>query len=82
MAIAFVLLAAFSVHRLFFAAPPGPAVDQLVLSGDAMGTTWEVRIAGEDLDEGLRAQAKDVIEKRLAEIDLWFSSWRPDSDTR
>ena len=80
MAIAFVLLAAFSVHRLFFAAPPGPAVDQLVLSGDAMGTTWEVRIAGEDLDEGLRAQAKDVIEKRLAEIDLWFSSWRPDSE--
>jgi thiamine biosynthesis lipoprotein len=80
MAIAFVLLAAFSVHRLYFAAPTGPSLDVIVLSGDTMGTTWEVRIAGEDLDESLRKQAQAMIEKRLAEIDLWFSTWRPDSE--
>lgn len=80
MAIAFVLLSAFTIHRLFFATPPGPAVDELVLSGDTMGTTWEVRIAGPDLDEKLRARALEVVEKRLAEIDLWFSTWRPDSE--
>ena len=80
MAIAFVLLATFTIHRLYFAAPTGPALDLLVLSGDTMGTTWEVRIAGEDLDESLRKQAQAMIEQRLAEIDLWFSTWRPDSE--
>lgn len=80
MGIAFVLLLVFTVHRLYFAAPPGPAVDQLVLSGETMGTTWEVRIAGDDLDERLRARAQATIEKRLAEVDLWFSTWRPDSE--
>ncbi|MEZ4333286.1 MAG: FAD:protein FMN transferase [Myxococcota bacterium] len=80
MAIAFVLLAALTVHRLFFAAPPGPSPDVLVLDGDTMGTTWEVRIAGPDLDEALREQARAEIDKRLAEIDLWFSTWRPDSE--
>lgn len=80
MAIAFVLLAAFTIHRFYFATPPGPAVDELVLSGETMGTTWEVRIAGQGLDDALRARAQDVIEKHLAEIDLWFSTWRPDSE--
>jgi thiamine biosynthesis lipoprotein len=80
MAIAFVLLAGLSIHRLLLAPAPGPAVDVLVLSGDTMGTTWEVRIAGEDLDEALRSEAQRLIEARLAEIDLWFSTWRPDSE--
>ncbi|MBY0398664.1 FAD:protein FMN transferase [Myxococcota bacterium] len=80
MAIAFVLLSGVTIHRFFFATPPGAAVDELVLSGETMGTTWEVRIAGEGLDESLRARAQDVIENRLAEIDLWFSTWRPDSE--
>ena len=57
MAIAFVLLVGLSIHRLLLAPAPGPAVDVLVLSGDTMGTTWEVRIAGEDLDEALRSDA-------------------------
>jgi len=80
IAIAFVLLAGFTVHRLFFAAPPGPARESLVLSGEAMGSTWQVRIAGPDLDEALAARARAEIERRLAEIDLWFSTWRKDSE--
>jgi thiamine biosynthesis lipoprotein len=80
MAIAFLLLAALSVHRLFFAAPPSAAPDEIVLSGDTQGTTWEVRLAGNDLDDRLRERARAVIQKRLAEVDLWFSTWRPDSE--
>ncbi len=78
--IAFIALTAFLVDRLFFAAPSVPTSDPLVLSGKALGTTWEVRIAGEDLDDGLRARAQEEIEKRLGEIDLWLSADRPDSE--
>lgn len=80
MAIVFVLLLGLTVHRLFFAAAPGPPLDQIVISGETMGTTFEVRIAGEGLDERLREQARSMIDERLAEIDLWFSTWRPDSE--
>lgn len=80
MAIAFVLLVGLTVHRLFFAEPPAPATDLLVLSGDTMGTTWEVRLAGPDLDEALEAKVRGEIEQRLDEIDRWFSTWRPDSE--
>lgn len=80
MALAFVLLTGLTVHRLFFAAPPEAAPSELVLEGETMGTTWSVRIAGADLDEELRERARAEIEKRLAEIDLWFSTWRPDSE--
>lgn len=80
MAIAFVLLAGVTIHRLFFAAPPGPDPGELVLNGETMGTTWEVRIAGQDLDERLHASAQASIDERLDEIDRWFSTWRPDSE--
>ncbi len=78
--IAVALLAAFFIHRLYFATPAGPTPDLLVLSGQALGTTWEVRIAGEDLDEPLRKRAQELIETRLAEVDLWLSTARPDSE--
>lgn len=78
--IAVVLLAVFLAYRLFFAAPDGPSPELLVLAGKTADTTWEVRIAGEDLDERLRERARALIETRLAEVDLWFSSKRPDSE--
>lgn len=80
MAIAFVLLLGLSLHRLLLAPAPETTPDTLVLAGEAMGSTWEVRIAGDGLDEALRARAQAEVEKRLAEIDLWFSTWRPDSE--
>ncbi len=75
-----VLTAFFIIHRLFFTAPSGPTPDQLVLAGQTLGTTWKVRIAGEDLDEPLRTRAQELIETRLAEVDLWLSTARPDSE--
>ena len=80
MAIVFVLLAALTVHRLFLAGPSQPETQVIVLSGETMGSTYEVRIAGEGLDDALRGRAEALIAKRLAEIDLWFSTWRPDSE--
>lgn len=77
--VAFLLLAALSIHRLFLAEPPqGEAV--LVLEGETMGTTYEIRIAGSGLGEALRARAEQETERRLAEIDAWMSSWNPDSE--
>ena len=79
IAIAFLLLAALSVHRLFFAAPPGDS-DVLIISGQTMGTTFEIRIAGEALDDTLRKRVEDETGERLRQIDLWMSTWNPDSE--
>jgi FAD:protein FMN transferase len=84
MAIAFLLLTALTWHRLFLARPVDSrgesGVDALILQGEAMGSTWSVRISGSGLDEALRTRAEAEIRKRLDEIDLWFSTWRPDSE--
>ncbi len=79
MAIAFLLLASLTVHRLFFAAPPD-ASNLLVLSGPTMGTTYEIRIAGDGLDETLRKRVEDETSKRLLQVDQWMSNWNPDSE--
>jgi thiamine biosynthesis lipoprotein len=79
IAVAFVLLASLSVHRLFFAAPPdGP--DVLILAGQTMGTTYEIRIAGDGLDEALRQRVEEETSRRLLQIDQWMSNWNPDSE--
>ena len=80
MAIVFVLLAALTVHRLFLAGPSQSETQVITLSGETMGSTYQVRIAGDGLDDALRGRAEALIVKRLAEIDLWFSTWRPDSE--
>ncbi len=80
MAIVFVLLAILTVHRLFLAGASQPDTQVIVLSGETMGSTYEVRIAGEGLDDALRGRVEALIAKSLAEIDLWFSTWRPDSE--
>ena len=79
MAIAFVLLASLSAHRLFFAAPPD-ALDVLILSGRTMGTTYEIRIAGDALGEALRLRVEHETSKRLLQVDQWMSNWNPDSE--
>jgi len=77
--LAFVLLAGLSVHRLYFTEPADP-VEALLLRGETMGTTWELRIAGEGLDTELRERARIETERRLADIDRWMSTWNPDSE--
>ena len=79
MAVAFVLLAALSIHRLFLADVPG-APDVLIVRGETMGTTYEIRVAGEGLDERLRVLIERTAEARLADVDLWMSNWNPDSE--
>ena len=79
IAIAFVLLAALSVHRLFLA-NSRESTDVLVLQGRTMGTSYEIRIAGDGLDESLRQRALRETRDRLARVDGWMSDWNPESE--
>jgi thiamine biosynthesis lipoprotein len=77
--IAFVLLAALTLHRLWFAEVPLES-DLLVIDGETMGTTYQIRIAGDELTEGLRAEVERETGRRLAEVDALMSNWNPDSE--
>jgi thiamine biosynthesis lipoprotein len=79
IAIAFVLLAALSAHRLFFS-DPSNASDALIVRGQTMGTTYEIRIAGDALDESLRQRVESETTHRLDQIDGWMSNWNPESE--
>ncbi len=79
IAIAFVLLAALSIHRLFFAEAPN-ASDVLIVQGRTMGTTFKIRIAGDGLDESLRRRVEEETSRRLTQIDGWMSNWNPESE--
>lgn len=79
IAIAFVLLAALSVHRLWFAADPS-ADEVTIVRGETMGTRYEIRVAGEGLGARLEREVAAMAEERLARIDAWMSNWNPDSD--
>jgi len=79
MLLAFLLLAGLTLHRLYLAEPP-PPTEALLLQGETMGTTWEIRIAGKGLDPDLRERARAETERRLADIDRWMSTWNPESE--
>ena len=79
IAIAFVLLATLSVHRLFFAEMPS-ASDVLIVQGRTMGTAYEIRVAGDALDESLRQRVEEETTRRLAEVDDWMSNWNPEAE--
>jgi len=79
IAIAFVLLALLSVHRLYFA-DEAETREVLVLQGRTMGTRYSIRIAGDGLDETLRGRIEEETTKRLDEVDRWMSNWNPDAE--
>jgi thiamine biosynthesis lipoprotein len=79
IAIAFVLLAALSIHRLFFTEVPNSHGISIV-QGRTMGTTYEIRIAGDGLDESLRQRVEEETTRRLNQIDGWMSNWNPESE--
>ena len=79
IAISFVLLAGLSVHRLWFADDPD-AKDVLVLRGETMGTTYEIRVAGDGLGARVERDVSAMAADRLARVDTWMSNWNPDSD--
>jgi len=75
------ILPALFVGALFYVSftrtPDGP--QQMVLQGEALGTTWTLKVAGEsqpDREDELRA----VVEKALSEVDVSMSTYREDSE--
>ncbi|MFK7896083.1 MAG: FAD:protein FMN transferase [Myxococcota bacterium] len=79
IAIAFVLLSALTIHRLFWAEVPG-ATEALTLDGQTMGTTYQIRIAGAGLGESLHREVEAETNRRLDEVDRWLSDWNPESE--
>jgi thiamine biosynthesis lipoprotein len=77
--VAFVLLVGLTVHRLFLAEIPLGS-DVLVLDGETMGTTYQVRVAGDGLTDGLQERVAAETERRLSEVDQWMSNWNPESE--
>ncbi len=77
--IAFVLLAGLSIHRLWLAGVPLDA-DVLIVQGHTMGTTYELRVAGDGLSESLRTKIEAETTRRLEEVDRWMSNWNPESE--
>ena len=45
-----------------------------------MGTTYEIRIAGNDLDASLRQRLEEETTRRLSQLDGWMSNWNPESE--
>jgi thiamine biosynthesis lipoprotein len=79
IALAFVLLAALTVHRLFVAGAPDPT-DVLLVRGETMGTRYSIRVAGDGLDDDLHNRIEAETEHRLDQVDRWMSNWNPDSE--
>ena len=79
MLIAFVLLTGLSVHRLWLADVPLDA-DVLIVQGHTMGTTYELRVAGDGLSESLRMKIEAETTRRLEDVDRWMSNWNPESE--
>ncbi len=72
-----VLLAGFSVYRLYFAQPPGPYT---VYSGATMGTTWNVKVAGDDLGPNAMRAIGAAIEETLDDVVGRMSTWEESSE--
>ena len=71
------VLVGLSVHRMWWAEPPGPYV---AFGGQTMGTTWEVKLAGPGLGPQEIRQAAGAAESALAEVVSLMSNWEADSE--
>ncbi|MDJ0787461.1 MAG: FAD:protein FMN transferase [Myxococcota bacterium] len=70
------LLGAFTAH-LYGRTEARPVVE---LRGEALGTTWSVKIAAESLPSADQQAAQAEIEMRLARVDGLMSTWKADSE--
>lgn len=77
LGVGLVVLVGLSVYRLWFAGPPGPYV---ALSGETMGTTWEVKLASAKLSPDEMRQAAAETQRVLDEVVSLMSSWEADSE--
>ncbi|HIL00771.1 MAG TPA: FAD:protein FMN transferase [Myxococcales bacterium] len=71
------LLLCFSVYRLYFASPPGPYV---AFSGNTMGTTWNVKVAGDGLGPDAMRLIGAGIDTALDDVVGRMSTWEKDSE--
>ncbi len=68
-----------------YEAPPPPtledlALDEVTLSGPALGTTWNVRVVGAAPDAAGQQAIANAITSALDEVDALMSTWRDDSE--
>lgn len=77
LGVGLIVLAGLSIHRLWFAGPPGPYV---ALAGETMGTTWEVKLASRDVEPDEIREAAALIQATLDEVVAAMSNWEPASD--
>ena len=77
LGIGIVILLGFSAHRLYFAEPPGPYV---ALSGNTMGTTWTVKLAGNDLGPDAIREAGRAVGEALDDVVARMSTWEETSE--
>lgn len=53
------------------------AAEQVDISGETMGTTYTIRLIGNDIDA---AEIRDQVETTLRKINAQMSTWEPDSE--
>jgi FAD:protein FMN transferase len=75
--IGMLVLVGVSVYRLYYAPPPGPYVG---FSGATMGTTWNVKVAGDDLGPGSLRKIGAAIDKALDDVVERMSTWESHSE--
>lgn len=85
-----VVAPALFVGALFFSlltyeAPPTPTAgdhteDEVTLSGEALGTTWTVRVVGPAPDEASQGAIATAIQAALAEVDGLMSTYKAESE--
>ena len=76
---------ALFVSVFTYDAPPPPtleelALDEVSLSGEALGTSWTVRVVGDAPDAAGQQALADAISGALAEVDQLMSTWKEDSE--
>jgi thiamine biosynthesis lipoprotein len=70
-------LAAISIHRYWFAAPPGP---YLAFAGQTMGTTWDVKVASSPFSPGEQRRVAAAAQAALDRVNALMSTWDPASE--
>lgn len=78
-------VAALFVSVFTYEAPPPPtleelALDEVNLGGDALGTTWSVRVVGVAPGPEQQRTIGTAVTDALAEVDALMSTWRDDSE--
>lgn len=77
LAVALLVLAAATVHRLLFADLPGPIFE---FAGPTMGTTFVVKVAAPSMSPGTHEEIARTLTDRLKRVNGMMSTWDPDSE--